>query len=91
MKLNEFAAQYQGKRELTDLDKIPVDIDLKEGTFNSEDGKELKYYYIEIDGYKYAIKSTVLKQMKEIIATRPLTKFFRFRKLDNKIVVFDEQ
>ena len=72
--LKEAAKSYKGKKELTDLEKIPVDISFQEGTFTNDQNKEIKFNFIEIDGYKYTIRSALMSQIKRLLDARPMTK-----------------
>jgi len=71
--LKETAIAYKGKKELTDLDKILVNSEIHQGTFTNDAGKEIAFNYIEIDGYKYTIKGTLMNQIKRILEARPTT------------------
>lgn len=81
--LREAAQQFVGKKELTDLDKIPLDIEIISDTFDGKGenaGKKIPYQYIEINGWKYTIRANILEQMQTIALTRPTTKFVKVNK-----------
>ena len=71
--LKETAVAYKGKKELTDLDKISVNLEMQQGTFTNNEGKEIVYNYIEIDGYKYTVKGVIMNQIKRLLEARPTT------------------
>ncbi len=81
--LREKATTFVGKKELFDLDKIPLDIEIKEDTFDGKGenaGKKIPYSYIEIGGWKYTIRANIMEQMQTIALTRPTTKFVKVNK-----------
>lgn len=80
MNLLESAKAFSGKKEVWTLDKIPVDIEMKEDTFTNKEGKEVKYFFVEINGYKYTITSKVLEAIQQVVNVRPETKFIKIQK-----------
>jgi hypothetical protein len=75
-------AHVAGKKDITTLDRIPVDCEVKIGKFQSN-GKEVTYSYVEIEGYKYSIKGALLDKIKQIVVARPQTKFIKAQKTAN--------
>ena len=78
--LKDTALNHQAKKELSDLPSISVDIEVKEDVFKNKEGKDIKYQFIEIDGYRYALQSKTLSAIKRIIAARPSTKNIKVEK-----------
>lgn len=81
--LKEFAMSYKAKKELWDLDKIPANIEIHQSSFKNAEGKELAYNYIEIDGYRYTIKSKIISQIKIVLENRPQTTAIKIKKSDD--------
>lgn len=71
--LKEASLAYKGKKELSDLNEISVNIEIKQDEFDADNGQKRKYNYVEIDGYKYTVRAPVLKALKGIIQARPQT------------------
>lgn len=78
--LRDSAMAFKGKRELSDLDKIPVDIEFKTSTFTGKEGKDIPFSFIEIDGYKYNIPGKVMSQIQMVLVNRPTTKHVKVNK-----------
>lgn len=76
--LREISLGHSAKRDITDIPSLSVDLDIKDGVFESN-GKQVKYNYVEIDGYKYTIKAKVLEAIKSVIAVRPQTKHVKIQ------------
>ena len=89
--VKEFAKSWSSKKELCDLPALDIaTLSIENGEFEVEGGSKKKWYYIEIDGYKYSLKSNILSQIKTILETRPLATKIQFKKAPNgEIVVFD--
>lgn len=87
--LKEKAINYKGK-ELTDLDKISVNLDVKEG-LNEKTGR--KFEYVEIEGWKYWIPADLVKQIQAVLMQYPALQYVRIKKLHNGMLyvepVFD--
>lgn len=81
--LKESAIAYSGKKELYNLDKVPVDVEFQTGSFDSKDGKKVPFSFIEIDGYKYTIKASILEQVKNVLSVNPNAKYIKFQKAPN--------
>lgn len=75
------------KRDIFSLDKIPVDIEIKEDVFE-KNGKAVKYLYFEKDGWKYTIKSNFLEKLRQLLEIRPETKFVKAKKNSDGDVYF---
>jgi hypothetical protein len=79
--LKETAKQFGGKKELTDLPEIPVDIEVRKDSYQ-KDGQTREYYYIELNGWKYTIRAEALEKIKTVITLRPQTTKIKFYKDD---------
>jgi len=84
-KLKEEAEAYTpgAFHNIAELDKVSVDIDVEteNNTIDTEDGqKEVENKVTVIDGEKYRIPKSVLKQLKEYFKEKPDMKHFKVRK-----------
>jgi len=80
--LKEVSLNHKGKRELWDLDHVPVNIEVKDNVFTGEGGKPVAFKYIEIDGWKYTIRAKDLEAIKNILEMRPQTTKVKFKRTD---------
>jgi ribosomal 30S subunit maturation factor RimM len=78
--LKDAAMAYSGSREITDLDRLPTEVQVMEGSFKNKSNQDIKYYYCELNGIKYTIKSQALGKIKEMLTIRPQTKFIKINK-----------
>lgn len=78
--LKDTAMNYSGRKELSDLESIPVDIEVKTDKFTGKDGKEYPFSFIEVGGWKYTLKAKDLDKIKQIVQVRPTTKHIKFQK-----------
>lgn len=78
--LGEVSLTYSGKKEITELDKVPIATQIYEGTFKNKQGQDIKYYYIELNGIQYNIKSQILTKIKELLLYRQQTKSIKVNK-----------
>lgn len=63
-------------KNIADLEMVSVDVEIKEETFSKQEtGEEFTVKVIEVDGEKYRVPNSVLKQMKAILEKLPETKF----------------
>lgn len=71
--LREEAKAYQPPQtqNIADLDKIPVDIELKDGEGTDSKGEVFKYKYAVIDGTKYRIAGSIIGGIKAILEKMP--------------------
>lgn len=84
--LKETATQFVGKKELYDLPNIPMDIEIKNGTYPGKGalaGKDVPFQYIEVNGWKYTIRANVMSQIQQIALTRPTCKNIKVNKAPN--------
>lgn len=76
--IKEAAEAYVPKQTLNiaDLEMVPGELDIKNGSGVNSDGKEFTYDYIEQDGKEYRVPSTVLAQLQVQLKENPkITKF----------------
>jgi hypothetical protein len=75
--LKEEAMAYEPPQTLNiaDLDKIPVDIEVKEGIGKNKEGEEFTYKYANINGADYRIAGSILGGIKAILGKMPNLKF----------------
>ena len=60
---------------IADLDKIPIDLELKDGTGKDKEGVEFKYKYAEIDKKQYRVAGSILGGIKAILEKMPDLKY----------------
>lgn len=61
---------------IAELERIPVNVELLDGEGKDKDDEVFKYKYIEVEGKKYRVPSTVIGGLKAILEKLPDTKFF---------------
>ena len=71
--LKESAMAYEAPTTLNiaDLDKIPIDLEVKDGEGKDKDGEIFKYKYATIEGKDYRIAGSVLGGIKAILKKVP--------------------
>lgn len=80
--LKENAQQYEETKTLNiaDLDLVSVDNDLKEETFTDKEGKPFTISYIEVEGQKYRVPKSVIRDLKAILEKMPNLESFSVTK-----------
>ena len=75
--LKESAMAYEPPQTLNiaDLDKIPIDLEVKDGEGKDRDGEVFKYKFATIDKKDYRIAGSVLGGIKAILQKMPAIKF----------------
>jgi len=75
--LREEARAYEPPLTLNiaDLEKIPVDIELKDGSGKTSDGEEFKYKYVVIDGRQYRVAGSIIGGIKALLQKLPDLKY----------------
>ena len=75
--IKEEAMAYEPPQTLNiaDLDKIPIDLELFDGTGKDKEGKEFTYKYAKIDGKEYRVAGSILGGIKAILQKMPNLKF----------------
>lgn len=77
-KLNETALAYEGKgkiKNIAELNSVSTDLEVKEDV-----EAEFPYKYIEVDGEKYKVPSSVLGSLKAILEENPKLAKFKVKK-----------
>lgn len=67
-------------KNITELGRVPVDVEIRDETFTKEDGEDFTIKRISINNEEYKVPLTVLKQLKEILKEMPELKFFKVSK-----------
>lgn len=80
--IKEAAQSYEPKKTLTidELEKVSVDIEIKEVTKQDSDGEDFTYSYIEVEDKEYRVPNSVLEQLKTQIESNPDLKNFKVDK-----------
>lgn len=83
--LKDAARTYtSGPLNIAELDKVPTDIEVEEETFEFTDEKgqqkEGKNNVVVVEGQKYRVPNSVLKQLKEHLEDNPEMKHFKVKK-----------
>lgn len=75
--IKEEAQAYEPPQTLNiaDLDKIPINIELNDGTGKDKEGVEFKYKYSVIGGKQYRVASSILGGIKAILHKMPNIQF----------------
>lgn len=76
--IKEEALAYESQRtqNIVDLEIVPADIEIHDGSGHDGDGKEFFYKYILVEGTEYRVPNSVLQNLKAILESNPkLTKF----------------
>ena len=60
---------------IADLDKIPIDLELKDGEGKDKEGEVFKYKYAEIEGKQYRVAGSILGGIKAILKKVPNLQF----------------
>ena len=67
-------------KNITDLEKVPVDVVVEERDFTRQDGTSFSMKVITVDGSDYRVPTSVLKSLKEIVKEKPEIKFIKVNK-----------
>lgn len=80
--IRESAKAYEPKttKSVTELKSVSTELDMVERTFVDKEGKEFTINVVEIEGEEYRIPTSVVKQLKELIAEKPGMTQFKVRK-----------
>lgn len=76
--IKEEAQAYEPPQTLNiaDLERVSMDMTIKDGCAKEGTPDEFKYKFIVVEGKKYRVPSPVLGGLKAIMAKLPNTKFF---------------
>lgn len=80
--IKQEARDYEGAvtKNITDLQKISVDIEITENTYTKEDGEDFSIKEFEVEGQKYRMPNSVLANLKVILEKKPELKCFSVSK-----------
>lgn len=76
--LKESAQEYTPKsaKNITELKSVDVNLALSIEVGTNSDGEDFTFNYVEVDGVKFRVPDTVLKDLKAILAKKPTLKTF---------------
>ncbi len=80
--LKEAAGTYIPPKTLNiaDLNKVQVDVELKDGEGTRNNGEKFQYKYVVVEGQEYRVPGTVIGGIKAILKELPDTKFVKVLK-----------
>ena len=80
--IKEEAQQYEPPttKNITELEKVSVDLVIEEREYTKQDGTTFKLDVIVVDGEDYRMPISVLKNLKAILVEKPNLKFFKVSK-----------
>ena len=67
-------------KNITELEKVSVDLSIEDAEFTREDGRTFKIKQVNVDGEMYRVPVSVLKSLKEIVKEKPEVKFIKVNK-----------
>lgn len=78
MNIKEAAKAYEPTttKNISELEEVSVDCEIKTETGVTNDGKEFKYDYIVVNGEKYRVPVTVKRDLKMVLERKPDLKSF---------------
>ena len=62
-------------KNISELDKVSVDVELKDAEGKDNSGEVFKYKYIEVNGERYRVPGSVIGGMKALLKKIPNLKF----------------
>jgi len=80
--LKDEAEAYEAPqtKNITELDKVSVDVVVEDAEFNRSDGTTFAIKTINVNGAFYRVPISVLKSLKEIVKEKPEVKFIKVNK-----------
>lgn len=77
--LREQANMYERPRMglISDLDKVNTEVDFRERVVKEGEPDEFTVSFIEVDGKEYRVPGPVLEQLKEQLAAKPASVWFK--------------
>lgn len=67
-------------KNISELDKVSVELEVRDGSFIDKDGKEVKYKYVELNGLRYKIPFSVYRDLKAILHENPKLMYFKVKR-----------
>ena len=80
IKDNAQAYEAPKTKNITDLEKVSVDLVIEEREFTRQDGTTFKVSVIVVDGEDYRMPTSVLKNLKAILEEKPDLREFKVKK-----------
>lgn len=76
--VKESAQAYEPpqSKNIADLDKVSVEMEVLDGRAKDNTGEEFKYKFVEVDGDRYRVPGSVLGGLKAILKKIPHLKYF---------------
>lgn len=74
------AYEPQATKNIADLEKVPVGIEMEEREFTKGDGATFKIKVVVQDGEDYRVPTSVLKSLKAIAEEKPELKYFKVKR-----------
>lgn len=80
--LKEAATEYQPKQtnNISELESVPIDALIEDGSGTDQAGKEFFYKFIRVDGREYRIPNIVIEQIQTILKLKPDVKAVKVKK-----------
>ena len=71
--LKETAKEYVPKQTLnvTDLESLPLNLEVEDGEGMDKDGKPFEYKFVVIDGQDYRVSNKVLEDIQTLLTAKP--------------------
>ena len=67
-------------KNIADLGSVSVDLELQEESFMNAEGKEVRIKVAVVDGTKYRVPMSVIRDLKAILEVKPKLKAFKVLK-----------
>lgn len=80
LKDEALAYESQQTKNVSELARVPVDLEVTEKVFKEGTDDEFKIKTIEIEGISYRIPVSVLESLKVMLEDNPNMKFFKVKK-----------
>ena len=80
--LKEEAQAYEAPqtKNISELDKVPTDVEVEDKEFTKEDGDKFSLKVINFNNEDYRVPVSVLKALKAILEEKPDLKFFKVKR-----------
>ena len=80
--IKDEAKEYESPqtKNIAELEKIPVGLQVEERTGTKKDGKSFTYNVVVVDGEDYRLPNSVLKSLKAILEEKPDLEYFKVKK-----------
>jgi len=81
-RLKEEAQAYVPKqtKNIAELPRVSVELELNDGDGLDNDGHPFKYKFVEVDGEAYRVPGSVLGQIKDLLEENPNLKFIKVKR-----------